>query len=156
MIRYALACDDGHAFESWFPDAAAYDQQARRGLVACPVCGSAQVAKAIMAPAVVGAARGKRAEAKAQAQVQTQVQASVALVDDKRRALGRAIHALRREIEANTDDVGAKFADTARAIHFGAAPERAIRGQASGEEVEALLEDGVGVLPIPGALDDLN
>ena len=156
MIRYALACETGHAFDSWFPDAAAYDQQTRRGLVACPVCGSARVAKTIMAPAVVGAARGKRAEARARAQVDSQIQTPVALVDDKRRALGQSIRALRREIEANTDDVGAKFAETARAMHFGDAPERAIRGQASGEEVEALLEDGVGVLPIPGALDDLN
>jgi hypothetical protein len=154
MIRYALACEAGHAFDSWFPDAAAYDQQTRRGLVACPVCGSARVAKTIMAPAVVGAARSRPAEARAQ--VDSQAQIPVALVDDRRRALGHAIRALRREIDANTDDVGTKFAETARAMHFGDAPERAIRGQASGEEVEALLEDGVGVLPIPGALDDLN
>ena len=70
--------------------------------------------------------------------------------------MARRFARCKREIEANTDDVGAKFAETARAIHFGDAPERAIRGQASGEEVEALLEDGVGVLPIPGAPDDLN
>ncbi|THD42912.1 MAG: DUF1178 family protein [Bradyrhizobium sp.] len=160
MIRYALVCEDGHSFESWFPDAAAYDQQARRGLVACPDCGSARVAKAIMAPAVVGAAREPRIEASSRTTVPAQDQARrhapVALVDDKRRALGQAIRALRREIEANTDDVGPEFAETARAIHFGEAPERAIRGQASDEEVEALLEDGVGVLPIPNAPDDLN
>jgi hypothetical protein len=150
MIKYALACDKAHAFESWFPDAAAYDQQARRGLVACPVCGSTHVAKAIMAPAVVGAARGKRADSSAQTHAPSPV------ADDKRRAFGQAIRALKREIEAHTDDVGAKFAETARAIHFGEVPERAIRGQASGEEIEALLEDGVGVMPIPGAPDDLN
>jgi hypothetical protein len=103
-----------------------------------------------MAPAVVGAGRGKRAEATAQAQ------APLAPADDKRRAFGQAIRALKREIEANTEDVGAKFAETARAIHFGEVPERAIRGQASGEEVEALLEDGVGVMPIPNTPDDLN
>ncbi len=150
MIRYALVCEDGHSFESWFPDAAAYDQQARRGLVACPDCGSARVAKAIMAPAVVGGARARdkpagRAEP-----------ANVALVDEQQQRLREIARQLRQEIIANTDDVGAKFAETARAMHFGDAPERAIRGQASGEEVEALLEDGVGVLPIPGALDDLN
>ena len=148
MIKYALACEDAHGFESWFPDAAAFDRQSRRGLVSCPVCGSTRVAKAIIAPSVVGAAHDKRAVAA--------TTAPVALVDGKRRALNEAIRALQREIEAHTDNVGTKFAETARAIHAGDEPERAIRGQASGAEVEALLEEGVEVMPMPSALDDLN
>ena len=148
MIKYALACDRGHEFESWFPNAADYDQQARRGLVACPECGSNKVAKAIMAPAVVGAARPKAAAEESPA--------SVALLDKRQRALRDAVRALRSEIEDNTDDVGRKFAEVARAMHSGETPERAIRGQATNAEVETLLEEGVGVLPIPAAPDDFN
>lgn len=148
MIKYALACEKRHEFESWFPDAAAYDQQARRGLIACPECGSTKVAKAIMAPAVVGVARDRAAPIEAPAEV--------ALLDRRQRALRQAVKALRREIEANTDDVGTKFAETARSMHAGETPERAIRGQATGAEVEALLEEGVGVLPMPAAPDDFN
>jgi hypothetical protein len=148
MIKYALACDRGHEFESWFPSAAAYDAQARRGLVACPECGSNRVAKAIMAPAVVGAARAAAAS--------TEAPNDVALLDRKQRALRDAVRALRREIEVNTADVGTKFAELARSMHAGETPERAIRGQASGAEVEALLEEGVGVLPMPTAPDELN
>ncbi len=148
MIKYALACEKGHEFESWFPDAAAYDEQARRGFVACPECGSSRVAKAIMAPAVVGAARAHAAPAEAPAEV--------ALLDRRQRALREAVRALRREIEANTDDVGTKFAEVARSMYAGDTPERAIRGLASGAEVEALLEEGVVVLPMPAAPDELN
>ena len=148
MIKYALACDQGHEFESWFPSAAAYDEQARRGLVACPQCSSNRVAKAIMAPAVVGAARAKAGPAQAPTEV--------ALLDRHQRALREAVRALRREIESNTDDVGTKFAELARSMHAGETRERAIRGQATGAEVDALLDEGVGVLPMPPAPDDLN
>jgi hypothetical protein len=148
MIKYALACDKGHEFESWFPSAAAYDEQARCGLVVCPECSSNRVAKAIMAPAVVGAARANLPAAEAPTEV--------ALLDRRQRALREAVHALRREIEANTDDVGTKFAELALSMHAGQTPERAIRGQATGAEVEALLEEGVDVLPMPAAPDELN
>jgi hypothetical protein len=148
MIKYALACDNGHQFESWFPNGAAYDEQARRGLVACPECGSGRVAKAIMAPAVVSGARVQGAPVEAAAEV--------ALLDRRQRALREAVRALRTEIEAKTDDVGRKFAELARSMHAGETPERAIRGQASGAEVEALLEEGVDVLPMPAAPDDFN
>ena len=80
----------------------------------------------------------------------------VALIDERQRALREAVRALRREIESHTEDVGAKFPEVARAIHSGETPERAIRGQASRAEVEALLEDGVGVMPMPIAPDDFN
>jgi hypothetical protein len=144
MIKYALGCAEGHAFESWFPDSAAYDKQRKRGFVACPECGSTRVDKAIMAPAVVG---GERAA----------VEASVELVlDDRRRRAREVLLRMRREIEANTDDVGAKFPQTARAIHLGEEPERAIRGRASVAEAKSLLEDGIGVLPLPMLEDELN
>lgn len=152
MIKYALACDAGHDFNSWFPDGPAYDKQARRGLVACPECGSTRVAKAIMAPAVVSRSARARDEKPAG---ETPAQ-PVALIDERHRALRQAVRALRQEIEANTDDVGAKFPEVARAIHAGGAPERAIRGQANREEVEALLADGVDVAPLPFLPEDFN
>jgi hypothetical protein len=147
MIKYALACDKGHDFESWFSDGPAYDKQSRRGLIACPDCGSTRVSKALMAPAVVS--RSKRPAREASAQ-------PVALIDERQRALRQAVRALRQEIEASTDDVGAQFPDVARAMHAGEAPERAIRGQAKREEVEALIEEGVDVMPVPYAPEDFN
>ncbi len=144
MIKYALGCAEGHKFESWFPDSAAYERQRKRGLVACPECGSVEVEKAIMAPAVVG---GERVAVGTQGQV---------LIDDKRRHAREMIARLRHEIEANSDDVGAKFPEVARAIHQGDEPERAIRGRASLAEAKALLEEGVGVMPMPMVADELN
>ena len=144
MIKYALSCAEGHAFESWFRDSGAYEKQRKRGFVACPECGSTRVDKAIMAPAVVG---GDRAAGEAAPQI---------LVDDRRRQAREFLIRMRREIEANTDDVGAQFPQVARAIHFGEEPERAVRGRASLEEARSLIEDGVGVLPLPILEDELN
>jgi hypothetical protein len=144
MIKYALGCSEGHEFESWFPDSEAYEELRKRGLVVCPECGSIRVDKAIMAPAVVGVERAvveKPAEP---------------LVDDKRREVREMIVRMRRDIEANTIDVGAKFPELARAIHQGDEPERAIRGRASLGEAKALIEEGVGVMPIPVLADELN
>ena len=144
MIKYALSCAEGHAFESWFPDSGAYERQRKRGFVACPECGSIRVDKAIMAPAVVG---GERVAVETQGE---------GLIDDKHRRAREMIARLRHEIEANTDDVGSKFPEVARAIHQGDEPERAIRGQASLAEAKALLEEGVGVMPVPALADELN
>ncbi|HLX97408.1 MAG TPA: DUF1178 family protein [Roseiarcus sp.] len=145
MIKYALACADGHAFDSWFPDSAAYEKQRKRGFVACPECGSTRVDKAIMAPAVVG---GERAAVEAAPEI---------VVDDRRRVRAREFfRRVRREIEANTDDVGARFPQVARAIHLGEEPERGIRGRASPAEARSLVEDGIGVLPMPMLEDELN
>jgi hypothetical protein len=145
MIKYALGCAEGHAFESWFPDSAAYEKQRKRGFVACPECGSTEVDKAIMAPAVVG---GERAGDESGPGI---------VVDDRRRRQTRELmRRMRREIEANTEDVGAKFPQEARAIHLGDAPERAIRGRASLEDARSLVEDGISVLPLPMLEDEFN
>jgi hypothetical protein len=144
MIKYALGCAEGHAFDSWFPDSAAYEKQRKRGFVVCPECGSTRVDKAIMAPAVVGSERSV-------------VEAAPEIaVDDPRRRAREFFLRMRREIEANTDDVGAKFPQVARAIHLGEEPERGIRGRASLAEAKSLLEDGVRVLPLPMLEDELN
>ncbi|HXZ16344.1 MAG TPA: DUF1178 family protein [Roseiarcus sp.] len=144
MIKYSLGCADGHQFESWFPDSAAYEKQRKRGLIACPECGLTSVDKAVMAPAVVGVERSVPASS------------SETLLDAKRRQVRDVIARMRREIEANTDDVGAKFPEVARAMHAGEEPERAIRGLASRDEARALIEEGVGVLPVPALADEFN
>ncbi len=149
MIKYALACEEGHTFDSWFPDSAAYDKQRKRGLVACPECGSTKVEKALMAPAVLGGERDKSAPA-------PEGQPAEPLMDDRRRHAREMIARLKRDIEANTDDVGGRFPEVARAIHQGEEPERPIRGRASLSEAKALIEEGVGVLPMPTLADELN
>jgi hypothetical protein len=149
MIKYALVCEKSHSFESWFPDSESFERLARRGLVACPECDSTRVAKALMAPAVLGA---KKAEAPAEAAPR----ANIALFDERQQRLREFAKELRQEIMAKTDDVGRRFPDEARAIHAGDAPVRSIRGQATVEEAKALLDEGVGVLPIPHVPDELN
>jgi hypothetical protein len=149
MIKYALICENAHSFESWFPDSGSYDVQARRGLIACPKCHSARVSKAIMAPAIVGGQWPERQSAEAPA-------APLALLDERQQRLREMARHLRKEIIANTDDVGSKFPEEARAIHDGDAPARSIRGQATPEEARALIEDGVGVLPLPFLPDEFN
>ena len=144
MIKYALGCAEGHAFDSWFPDSAAYEKQRKRGFVVCPECGSTRVDKAIMAPAVVG---GERSAAEAGPEI---------VADDRRQRAREFFLRMRREIESNTDDVGARFPQVARAIHLGEEPERGIRGRASLAEAKSLVEDGVAVLPMPMLEDELN
>jgi hypothetical protein len=153
MIKFALACEQGHDFESWFPDGAAFESQARRGLVQCPICDSRKIAKAPMAPAVLGK---RRADPRALSEAPPAPTRSVALIDEKQRELRAALLELRQKIEANTDDVGAKFPEVARAIHAGDEPERAIRGRATLAEAKELVEEGVSVLPLPLLPDEAN
>ena len=146
MIKFKLACDKGHEFESWFPDGASFETQARRGLVICAQCDSRNIVKAPMAPAVL-AGRRDRAEPEAK---------PVALLDESSRELRAAVQELRRRIEAGTEDVGDRFPQIARAIHEGDEPERAIRGNASPAAARKLWEDGVDVFPLPALPDDAN
>lgn len=137
MIRYSLKCRDGHEFESWFQNAAAYDALAASGQVECPVCGVRDVTKTLMAPAVA---------VKSDA-----VTAPPARPDLSTPAnpLEEAMTALRRQIEEKSEYVGMNFATEARRIHQGDAPERAIYGEARPEEAKRLIEDGVPVAPLP-------
>lgn len=140
MIQYALKCQDGHGFESWFKSADAFDALAKAGHLSCAVCGSPEVSKAIMAPRVAApreAAPPPPAEAKAPAPRAPE------------EALARALSELRRRVEANSDYVGRRFAQEARAMHLGDKPERAIYGEARPEEARQLLEEGVPLLPLP-------
>ncbi len=135
MIRYALKCRDGHTFDSWFQSVAAFDALRAQGHVACPVCGTGEVEKSLMAPAVATA----QAE-KVPAKPDLSAPAS---------ALEEAMAALRRQVEENSEYVGLNFAAEARRIHGGESPERAIYGEARPDEARKLLEDGVPVAPLP-------
>jgi hypothetical protein len=135
MIKYALACDQGHAFEGWFSSSGDYDDQAGRGLVDCPVCGSRRVDKQIMAPTVAG----------------TKAQRAVEPSPPTQEVMMQALGQVRRYVEDNFDDVGDAFAREARAIHEGDAENRGIYGQATPAEVRDLVEEGVQVAPLPPA-----
>lgn len=130
MIRYALNCTAGHGFESWFQSAGALDKLLTSGLVSCPVCGVVNVAKALMAPAVVAVRPGD----------------TLRSPQDARQA---ALEAMRAEILAKSEYVGMDFVAEARAIFDGDAPERSIYGEARPEEAIQLLRDGVPVTPLP-------
>src|SRR6266700_2231956 len=127
MILFSLVCDNDHAFESWFASNESYDFQIARGLVACPNCNSAKVAKAVMAPSV---ARKDRSAAKKPAAMKQ----DVALIGAKAAGLRQMARELHEKLVDATEDVGAAFPAEARKIHAGDTPERAIRGQASLEE----------------------
>lgn len=133
-----LRCTQQHVFEGWFASEEDYLSQRDRGLVSCPVCGDASVSKMLSAPRLnLG---GPRDEA-----VPSQ---ELATVPDTEQSLQAAWMALTRCIVANTDDVGDRFAEEARKIHYGETEERGIRGQASRAETESLLEEGIAVMPL--------
>lgn len=144
MIRYALKCADGHAFESWFQSADAYDKLRATGMVTCGQCGSTEVEKALMAPPV----RASRNAAQPPA-APTAPQAQPPELAAGQGEMEQAIAALKKQVEANSDYVGKNFAREARNMYLGDTPQRAIHGEARPEEAKALIEDGVPVLPLP-------
>ncbi|HSI41200.1 MAG TPA: DUF1178 family protein [Xanthobacteraceae bacterium] len=148
MILYSLNCAAGHEFESWFRDSAGYDAQRGRGLVSCPVCGSTEVEKAIMAPAL--------GRPSAPEPVPAPVPQPVALVSEKEQALRAMLRQVREHVTRNSDYVGDDFAGLARRMHEGEVEKRTIHGQASAEEVRALIEDDIEVHPLPVLPDDRN
>ncbi len=139
-----LQCDRQHVFEGWFASEDDFASQRDRGLVECPVCGDASITKRLSAPRLnLG---GVRAEAP--------VTQEVAAPIGTEQTLQAAWMAVARRIVANTDDVGDRFAEEARKIHYGEIKERGIRGKASRAETESLIEEGISVmqLPLPEAL----
>lgn len=151
MIRYALRCAEGHDFESWFPSSASYDAQRSRGLIACPACGSVTVEKAMMAPAVARAERPAEVPAEAPS-----APAPAPAEAPPHAALVAALRELRAHVVKTADYVGDDFARLARDMHEGEVEHRAIYGEASPEEVRALREDEIEVLPLPVLPEDRN
>jgi hypothetical protein len=162
MIRYALRCERDHTFESWFQDSAAFDTQVKRKLVDCPVCGSVKIEKAIMAPQIVSK---KRREATVPAQAQAQAPApaqpapeaaSTPLMMAQERDLRAKLKELRDHIVKNADNVGERFPNEARKMHYGEIEHRPIYGEASPDEARSLIDEGVEVSPLPVLPDDRN
>jgi hypothetical protein len=151
VIHYQLRCVDDHEFDGWFKDSGNFEKQAKRGLIACPICASTKVNRALMAPRV--ARRGRvieheapAGEAEKPAAPTAPVQTAGGVIPDQMRAL---LHKLRSEVEKNCDYVGPDFANEARKIHNGEAEPRGIYGESTEAEAEALAEDGIGVARIP-------
>jgi hypothetical protein len=157
MIRYALLCEKSHTFESWFQDSAAYDKQAKRGLVSCPHCGSAKVDKAIMAPRLAGSRNGVAPiEAPMTAPEKPQEKTPVAMISPQEQELRAKLKELRDQLTKNADHVGAKFPEEARKMHYGETEHRSIYGEASPEDAKALAEEGIEFHPLPVLPDERN
>ena len=130
-----LQCAHSHGFEGWFASEEAFQDQLQRGLVECPLCGETEVRKMLSAPRLnLGAASPEPRQ-------------EVVTAPDA--ALQAAWMKMARHVMANTEDVGERFAEEARRIHYGESEKRGIRGQATRGETEALIEEGIGVLPLP-------
>jgi hypothetical protein len=142
VIRYSLHCDSGHEFEGWFSESGDFDKQIESGFLTCPSCGSAAVSKMLMAPSV-STARKKDALT------------TLAMDAARREALVKLKEAV-AAVKANSEDVGAKFPEEARKIHYGEADARGIIGQATVSEAKALIEEGIEIAPLPVLPDDVN
>jgi hypothetical protein len=161
MIHYALVCERGHNFESWFQDSAAYDKQVKRGLVTCPQCNSAKVEKAIMAPRVATSAKKRRAPieapaAAAEVRATPPAPAPVAMISPQEQEFRTKLRELRDHLVKNADNVGAKFPEEARKMHYGEIEHRSIYGVASPEEANELSEEGIEFHPLPPLPDERN
>jgi hypothetical protein len=148
---FNLRCDNGHLFEGWFASGDDLDAQRERGLLSCPVCNSVEVVKAPSAP-YVGRAVAEPAPAETGAAAR---QTAIMPTPAQMQAM---FMTMAREIARTTEDVGERFAEEARRIHYNEVPARGIRGTTTREEAQALDEEGIGVMPIPFAhlLNDLQ
>jgi hypothetical protein len=158
MIRYNLRCEKGHSFESWFQSSTAYESQEKRKLVSCPACGSIKVERAIMAPQIVSK-KGRDAAMPAPAETPTTdatAQASTPLLMAQELELRAKIKELRDHIVKNADNVGERFPNEARKMHYGDIEHRPIYGEASPQEARELVEEGIEVAPLPVLPDDRN
>jgi hypothetical protein len=164
MIRYNLRCERGHAFESWFQSSSAYETQEKRNLVSCPSCGSTKVERAIMAPQIVsrkGRENAAPTPAPAPAAIpvagtEVTTAGSTPLLMAQERELRAKIKELRDHIVKNADNVGERFPNEARKMHYGDIEHRPIYGEASPEEARSLIDEGVEVSPLPVLPDDRN
>jgi hypothetical protein len=158
VIRYNLVCDKRHAFESWFQDSAAYDRQEKRGLVSCPVCGSAKVEKAIMAPRL--ARRDKSTSISVPAEDGSPAapapSAPVAMMSPQEKEFRAKLKELRDHLTANADNVGKKFPEEARKMHYGEIEHRSIYGEASPQDAKELHEEGIEFHPLPVLPEERN
>ncbi len=142
MIKFGLVCETDLDFDAWFGSSEDFEKQTKRGLVTCPVCNSPKVQKSLMAPSVSTARKKEKM--------------AVAQVSEVHKAALTEMRKIRDHIVDNSENVGDKFPDEARKIHYGEADERGIYGEASRDEVHSLLEEGIGIAPLPTVPEDAN
>ncbi|HVI28604.1 DUF1178 family protein [Hansschlegelia sp.] len=152
MIRYDLLCGDGHGFDAWFRSASDFDSQEARGLLSCPACGSVDVRKALMAPALASA-RSRGGDEPVTPEAESPPVSLVSGRDEKLRGLLRELKA---HVRQTSEDVGERFPEVARQMHAEEIEHRPIRGRATAQEAKALLEEGVPVYPLPAFPEDEN
>ena len=140
MIKFALKCADGHSFESWFQNGDAFDRLLDLGQLTCGVCGNSQVEKAIMAP---------RVGAKSNTLPDKPLSKPASPAEQK-------LQELRREFEANSEDVGDKFVQEVRDMHYGDTPQRSVHGQARISDAKELWDEGIPVAPLPWSTQKPN
>lgn len=141
MIQFSLTCAEDHCFDGWFRSNADFDQQFESGLVTCPVCGTPEVEKALMAPAVSTSRKREKM--------------SLALNNEQQKVM-KQLREMTEKVKENADYVGDQFASEARKIHFGETEQRGIYGEATAEDAKGLIEDGVSFVPLPKLPDDQN
>lgn len=143
MIKYSLICEKEHDFEGWFGSSEDYDKQRKRGFVECPQCGSKKISKALMAPGVAGTKKSSDT-------------AITNVVSKMPEEIVTKIREIKQHIEKTSENVGDKFPEEARKIHYGESEARGIYGKASVKEAVELAEEGINVVPIPDLPEDKN
>ena len=172
MIRYTLVCNKRHEFESWFTNSAAYDKQARRGLVTCPLCGSSKVEKALMTPRLGRAdtpssqeaapahprppQAGEGREGEAAPADAAKMPTPVAMISSQEQEFRQKLRELRDHLVKNAENVGPRFPEEARKMHYGEAEHRSIYGVASPKDAKALHDEGIEFSPLPVLPDERN
>ncbi len=162
MIRYSLVCDRKHDFEIWFQNSADYDKQVKRKLVACPGCGSTKVEKALMAPSLGSGAKKRKSSAPQPAEAPAAVEAPaaestpVAMMSPQEKEFRSKLKELREHLTKNADNVGKKFPEEARKMHYGEVEHRSIYGEATPEDAKELHEEGIEFHPLPTLPDERN
>ncbi len=149
MIHYQLRCREGHEFDGWFKDSAAFEMQAQRRLVECPDCGGTEVERALMAPSLPKKGNRLPAPVAAPAAVPEGAGAAKATAGPIPAQVVALLQRMREEVEKNCDYVGEQFADEARKIHRGESERRGIYGESTPEQAEALQDEGIEVSRIP-------
>lgn len=142
MIRYSLICENAHDFEGWFSESADFDRQKASGFLACPVCGSLDISKVLMAPSISTARHKEKIGALA--------------VNEAQKEAAAKLKEIIASIRANSEDVGERFPEEARKIHYGETEARGVIGQASLNEVNSLIDEGIEIAPLPMLPDDTN
>ena len=145
MIKFNLQCGNQHNFEAWFSGGSDFDKQKESSLIECPFCGNKQIEKSLMVPQVqTGRQRDKNQETK-----------NAIVVNNAQQKLYAEMREIVQKVKSNSIDVGDKFAEEARKIHYGEKEETGIYGKASVDDIKDLNEEGIQTISLPD-LPDLN